>query len=149
GDFHLNPEQTERQKTMIGESMKLIDSILGGQLPSAEDRIAFSRRMNPHVLNNTAEAVRAQLDGYHHQMTAWKGQMSPAEWSRLTVVVMGMPLPRKNNTAVQYFARLLGEPGESPRIVYSESIFDETKALDNLATRAVDTLIGIDFFNDP
>ncbi len=149
GDYPLNQEQIERNRTIIKDSLKLIDSILGGHRPSPEERIAFARGMNLRVLDNSAEAVRAQLDGYHRQMLAWKERMSPSDWSRLTVVVMGMPLPRKNNTAVQYFARLLGEPGESQRIVYSESVFDETRALDLLATRAVDTQIGIDFFNDP
>lgn len=149
GDFQLNPEQIERQRTIIADCLKLIDSVLGGHRPAPGERIAFARSMNPHVLNNTAEAVRAQLDGYHRQMTAWKAQMSPDEWNRLTVVVAGMHLPRNNNTAVQYFAKLLGETGESQRIVYSESVFDETRQLDLLATCAVDTLIGIDFFNDP
>jgi hypothetical protein len=149
GDYQLNPEQTERNRSIIADSLKLIDSIVAGKQPSRDERIAYARAMNARVLANTAEAIRAQLDGYHRQMTAWKAQRPADEWNRLTVVVMGMPLPRKNNSAVQYFARLLGEPGESQRIVYSESVFDETRALDSLATRAVDTQIGIDFFNDP
>jgi hypothetical protein len=62
---------------------------------------------------------------------------------------MGTQAPRKGNLAVQYFARLLGEPGEGRRIVYAEAIFDETRALDLVATKLVDTQVGIDFFNDP
>jgi hypothetical protein len=65
------------------------------------------------------------------------------------VVILGSALPRRQNLTVQYFARLLGEPGEGPRIIYAESIRDEAKALDLMATRAVDTTIGDDFFNDP
>jgi hypothetical protein len=149
GDLPFNAEQLARNESIIAESLKLIDSILGGHRPTADERIVFSRGMNARILNNTAEATRAQLDGYHRQMTAWKAKMSASDWDRLTVVVMGMPLPRKNNTAVQYFAKLLGQPGESQRVVYSESVYDEAKALDLLATRAVDTQIGIDFFNEP
>jgi hypothetical protein len=62
---------------------------------------------------------------------------------------MGPQLPRKDNLAVQYFARLLGEPGEGRRIVYAESLFDEPEALDLLATHLVDTQVGLDFFDDP
>src|SRR3954462_7953833 len=51
------------------------------------------------------------------------------EWERLTVVVMGRQLPRRDNLAVRYFAPLLGEPGEGRRIVYAESLFDDPKAL--------------------
>jgi hypothetical protein len=62
---------------------------------------------------------------------------------------MGSQLPRKDNLAVQYFARLLGEKGEGKRIVYAEAIFDEAKALALLGTRRIDTRIGEDFFDDP
>jgi hypothetical protein len=66
-----------------------------------------------------------------------------------SVVILGSAAPRKGSLTVQYFARLLGEPGEGARIVYAESIRDESKALDLMATWAVDTGIGVDFFNDP
>jgi hypothetical protein len=49
---------------------------------------------------------------------------------------------------VQYFARLLGEEGEGQRIVYAEAIFDESRALDLLGTRLIDTRIGTAFFED-
>lgn len=75
--------------------------------------------------------------------------MSEEEWKGLSVVILGSPLPRSQNLAVQYFARLLGEPGEGRRITFAESIRDEAKALDLMATRLQDTGIGIDFFNDP
>jgi hypothetical protein len=79
----------------------------------------------------------------------WKNELAPEEWETLTVVVMGTQLPRKSNLAVQYFARLLGEPSEGRRIIYAEALFDETRAIDLMATRLVDTQVGIDFFNDP
>ena len=44
------------------------------------------------------------------------------------MLILGSALPRKNNLATQYFARLLGEPGEGPRIIYTESIFEEPRA---------------------
>ena len=49
---------------------------------------------------------------------------------------------------MQYFAWLLGTPGEGERIIYAEGLADESAALDLLATHRVDTGIGHDFFDD-
>jgi hypothetical protein len=65
------------------------------------------------------------------------------------VVVIGSALPRKDNVAVQYFARLLGVPGEGPRLVYAESLWDEARAVNLLGTHELDTAIGSAFFADP
>jgi hypothetical protein len=98
---------------------------------------------------NVADAARAELDALHALVGRWRADMPAGEWDRLTVIVMGRPLPRKDSLAVQYFSRLLGEPGEGRRVVFAESLFDESKALDLLATRVVDTQLGVDFFDDP
>ena len=65
---------------------------------------------------------------------------------KLNVIVMGTQMPRAENISVQFFAWLLGEKGEGPRIIYSEGIFDEPKALNLLGTHRLDTDIGIAFF---
>jgi hypothetical protein len=145
----LDAEQREREKTILAECAAFLDSVIERRAGSTADRTAFAHRMWPLVTTNARSAARAALDSLHRQASAWKEQLSPEEWNRLTVVVMGAQLPRKGNLAVQYFARLLGEPGEGRRIVYAEALFDEPRALDLLATRLVDTQVGIDFFNDP
>ncbi len=58
-------------------------------------------------------------------------------------------MPRRNNLAVQYFARLLGEKGEGKRIIYAEALFDESKALKLLGTHRIDTRLGEDIFDEP
>ena len=70
----------------------------------------------------------ALADALHHQIMAWKADLPPKEWSRLTVLVIGRHLPRKGNLAVEYFARPLGEPGEGKRIIYAEGLGDEPRA---------------------
>ncbi len=62
---------------------------------------------------------------------------------------MGSQMPRKDNLAVQYFARLLGETGEGRRIIYAEAIFDEHRALNLLGTHLLDREIAASFFDDP
>ena len=75
--------------------------------------------------------------------------MPEGEWSRLRVLVLGHAMPRKRNTAVQYFAKLLGVPGESRRLVYAEELGGEKQGLDLLATHQLDGELSEAFFGDP
>jgi hypothetical protein len=145
----LDAEQLARQKKILAGCREFLDSAVEARRCPGEARVAFARRMTPLVMKNVGEAAQAELDALHARVSAWRREMSAEEWKALRVVILGSALPRRQNTAVQYFARLLGEPGEGPRIIYAESVRDEAKALDLMATRAVDTSLGIDFFNDP
>jgi hypothetical protein len=145
----LAPAQARRQEEIILGSLEFIDSLIKSRICEREARTAFTRRMAPLVMANATESARADLNALHCLVCRWKEQLPAGDWDRLTVIVMGRALPRKNNLAVQYFSRLLGEPGEGRRVVYAESLFDEPKALDLLATRLVDTQVGLDFFDDP
>jgi hypothetical protein len=145
----LDAEQLVRQRKILDACVKFLDSVVEARKCTVADRRAFTRHMTPLVMVNVAEAVRAELDALHRQVCDWKSQMTEDEWKHLSVVIMGAQLPRKQNLALQYFARLLDVPGEGSRITYAESIHDESQALDLMATRALDTIIGVDFFNDP
>jgi hypothetical protein len=145
----LDGEERERQKAILAAATTFLDSILEKRRCTSAERIAFARQMNPLVMANAAAAARAALDMLHRQVCQWKGEMTPDEWSRVTVLIIGRQLPRKDNLAVQYFARLFGQSGEGKRLIYAEGLAEEPRALDLLATYRVDTQIGIDFFNDP
>src|SRR5262249_33909788 len=96
-----------RQETIFEESLRLLDAVAGARSCRDEARVAYARRMAPLVLANSAEAAAAEIDALHAQVLAWKRSMTPEAWSRLTVEIMGRQLPRKDNLAVQYFAKLL------------------------------------------
>jgi hypothetical protein len=145
----LNSEERERQKTILAASASFLETVIEKRHCSAEERMAFTRRMTPLVMANASAAAGAALQALHRQVSAWKGQLTPEEWSRLTVLVIGRQMPRNDNLAVQYFARLLNQPGEGNRIIYAEGLAEEPRALDLLATHRVDTQVGIDFFDDP
>jgi len=145
----LDAEQRERQKTIVDACSEFLDSVLEQRTCTAAKRIQFTRRLAPLLMANAGAAARAALDSLHRQVMAWKADLSPDEWSKLTVLVIGRQLPRRDNLAVQYFARLLGERGEGKRIIFAEGLGEEPRALDLLATYRVDTQVGIDFFNDP
>jgi hypothetical protein len=144
----LDAEQRARQKSILAECARFLDSVLDKRQCTPQERIALARRLNPLLMANVSAAARAVLDSLHRQVCDWKRQLTPAEWDALTVIVLGRQLPRKDNMVVQYFARLLGQAGEGTRIIYAEGLGDEPRALDLLATRLVDTQVGVDFFND-
>jgi hypothetical protein len=145
----LDGEERERQKAILAAATAFLDSILEKRRCTSAERIGFARQTNPLVMANAAAAARAALDMLHRQVCQWKGEMTPEEWCRVTVLVIGRQLPRKDNMAVQYFARLFGQSGEGKRLIYAEGLAEEPRALDLLATYRVDTQVGIDFFNDP
>jgi hypothetical protein len=145
----LSADQLRRQDAILSASTRFLDELLDGSEIKAGAVTAFARRMAPLVLANARDAARAQLEGLHRQACLWKAEMSGDEWRRLRVVIMGSPLPRRDNLAVKYFAHLLGEKGEGARIIFAESLFEERRALNLLGTYLLDTEIGAVFFDDP
>lgn len=145
----LDPEQLARSRRIFDDARAFLAAVVKARRCSHDERIRFARRMTPLVMKNVDEAARAELDALHAQVSKWRSEMPADEWKTVRVVILGSAMPRKRSLYVQYFARLLGEPGEGPRIVYAESIRDEEHALDLLATSTADTVIGVDFFNDP
>jgi hypothetical protein len=145
----LDAEQAARQKTIVAACAQFVDAVLDRRQCLPAERIAFTGKMTPLLMANASAAARAALDSLHRQVCEWRGQLTPEEWSALTFIVVGRQMPRRDNMAVQYFARLLGQPGESNRLIYAEGLGDEPRSLDLLATHRVDTQVGIDFFNDP
>ena len=141
--------QIERQRKILADSLSVVEEALKQQRCSEKERTAFARRMGPQVLANVADSARVQIDGYHALVSTWRRKLSAEEWGKLRVVIMGSQMPRKDNLAVQYFARLLGEAGEGRRIVYAEALFDEKRALNLLGTHLLDREIAAAFFDDP
>ena len=110
---------------------------------------SFATQLRPAILANIRDAARLKIDACHAVAMRWKRQLAPEEWGRLRVIVSGSQMPRKHNLLVQYFARLLGEPGESNRIIYAESIYEETRAFNLLGTHLLDSAAAQVFFGDP
>lgn len=107
----------------------------------------YSLSQRAAIDGNTLEAARAQIETMDGKIQEWRKDLGP-RWDQIRVVVRGMQMPRKDNLAVSYFAKLLGEKGESNRIVYAEGLADEGAGLSLLGTRLLDTEIGEVFFAD-
>ena len=147
--YGYDPATLARQKGMIERSRAFIDRVLADGHVSADDLTRYCRASRPDVMANCAAAAKTQLTATHRQMMAWKAEMTPAEWAGLVAVIPGRQTPRADNAAVQYFARLFGEPGEGRRVVYAEGLFVEDQALDLLGTRRLDGKLSVAVFDDP
>jgi hypothetical protein len=141
-------EQLVRQQRIIAESLNLIDQMKSKPEVLTADVKAFAKRLSPLVMANVNEAVQAEIDGLHAQMLKWQAKLSKDDWNALRAIIIAPQMPRVENLGTQYFAWLLEVKGEGPRIIYAESLFEEPRALNLLATHQIDTAIGADFFGD-
>ncbi|MBX9584426.1 MAG: hypothetical protein K2X87_29345 [Gemmataceae bacterium] len=147
--YGYDADTLARQKRMIDRGLAFIDKVLADGQVSADDLTRYCRASRPDVMANCAAAARAQLAATHKQMMAWKAEMTADEWAGLAAVIPGRQTPRAENAAVQYFARLWGEPGECRRIVYAEGLFVEEQAVDLLGTLRLDGKLAVAVFDDP
>lgn len=146
-EFASGP-QLDRQLRMLDAAEQLISLVAETKQVEQGKMNIYLRDMLPLVMANTEEAARLQLDGLHAIMRKWHKQHGEDLVTKMHVIVMGPQAPRRGNLALQYFARLLDLKGEGPRLLYSESIFDEAKAIDLLATRLVDDGASEAFFGN-
>jgi hypothetical protein len=136
----------ERQRRILSESIRFLDTVIANKTVSAETLRGFTRAMSPLVLENIGDAARAQIDGLHERVSEWRRMLTPAEWASLHVVVIGVHMARDGELATQYFLRLLGEEEEGRRVVFAEGLWDEAKALELLGTHVLDGSVGEAFF---
>src|SRR5579871_758508 len=144
----LSPATLTRQKQIVAASLAFLDEVSNRKTFSRSALVGFTRRMAPLVLQNVTEGTHAQLDAVHAQVSAWKHELSPEEWSELHVLIIGPHMPREDLVVTQYFLRLLHEPREGRRVIYAESQWQESQALDLMGTHLLDGQVGAAFFGD-
>ncbi len=138
-----------RQQILLESCIDFIDNVLVSKRYSHQKLLSLTKGSLPQIQENLEEASKYRIDNYHFQALEWRKMLGPDQWARMHVLIPGATMSRVNHLAVQYFAKLLGERGESRRIIYAESRFAESQALDLLGTHLFDTQIGIAFFSDP
>jgi hypothetical protein len=143
------PEALQRQRDILDRTASFIASTLESKTAGPSTLRPFASGLRPLLAKNIDEAADLQIRAYDRQVSSWQEALPGVDWGSLRVVITGSALPRKQNLATQYFARLLGVSGEGPRLVYAESLFEEAKALRLLNAMAVDGKLGQTFFDDP
>ena len=147
-EVKLSAATIARQRQIVSACLSFIDDVAAKGTFARSKLLVFTRSMRPLVMENVVEATRAQLDATHAQVTAWRSQLSPQEWSKLHVVIIGPHMPREELVVMQYFLRLLHERREGVRVIYAESLWQEQQALDLLGTHLLDGGAGDAFFGD-
>jgi hypothetical protein len=145
----LSAEQSARLKMILERCRAKADAARSLGQFRAPDFNTLADEIRPALLANIHDAARLQIDAYHAVVTRWRGELGPKRWDQVRVIVMGSQMPRKGNLAVQYFARMLGQAGESQRIVYAESLYEEPRALSLLGTHLIDSATAQALFGDP
>ena len=144
----IPPATVSRQDRITTMSMAFIDDVLAKGRYTRAALESYTKKMTPLVMENAADATRAELDILHKQVTAWRKEMTADEWAKLRVVVVGPHMPREGLVVMQYFSKVLNEQKEGRRIVYAESLWEEPRALDLLGTHMLDGAVGEAFFGD-
>lgn len=144
----FSPAQKTRLQRILSESLAKIDGALALGVPDAATLTEFARAVAPLLLANADDAARLQLDGLHALAQRWRQELTPEEWHRLYVLVLGGKLPRAGNLQYAYFVEALGPGSADRRVIYAEGIFDQAGALALLATIVTDRRAGVAFFAD-
>jgi hypothetical protein len=145
----FDAEQARRSRMMLGQCTAFLDSVISTRKFDRADLKTLTRSAGSVVLANAADAARAQIDAYHKLVSTWRAAMPAGDWSKLRILVLGRQMGRKHNVAVQYFAKLLGETGESRKLVYAEELSGEQQGLNLLATHQLDSELAEAFFENP
>ena len=144
----LPPEATGRADGTLRGCLGLVDAYLAQGVPSHERLQRDMRALAPAMLADAADAARARLDAIDRDIRPWWAGLSQAERERTFVIVLGAKTSRPGNLAYTYFVNLLGAAEDGHRVVYAESVFDETGADRILAQLLTDRRLSVDFFAD-
>src|SRR5262249_50986364 len=144
----FTPDQLSRQRELVSQSVAFLEPIVTSRQFRRGALDAFARTSAPLIMANATAAAAVQIDAYAPQVKPWRNRLGPDAWKRLTVVVIGRQLPRKENLAVQYFAQVLGVPGEGPRLVYAEELSGDDASIDLLGSHLLDREASRAFFGD-
>lgn len=139
----------QRQMDIIDAAATFIDKVVSDKRVSNKDLREYARKNSRWVLANVDEAIASQLSAVDKQVKLWRGELSDDEWQKTRAIVFGFHMPRKENSAVQYFLCLFRQKEEGERVIYVEGpSYEEDFGIELLATHVIDKQIAIEFFND-
>lgn len=139
----------ERQKKILVLSQEFIDRVIESRTIKQKELTTFTHNSAALILANSEDAAKAEIDLLHKQVMLWREQMSPQQWQRLHVVVIGAHMMRDGALVMQYFSKLLNETKEGQRIIYAEGLDDEKASLNLLAMHLLNAPAAEAFFGDP
>jgi hypothetical protein len=143
------PDLRPRQEQILDACGELLDQRLDRGRLEPGHLARCAARLGPPLLANAAAAAVLELERLDLEVGRIRTGLGAGEWPSLRVVVLGSHMARDREVALQYFTRLLGEPGEGGRVVFAEGADGPGAALDLLAVHRLDGALGAAFFGDP
>ena len=149
-DSRLNSKEVEKkQRDILSSCIDFTSVTLKTKKFDYSNLIKFMRSLLNPIQENLELAAKYRINNYRDQIFEWRTELNGKQWEQVVFLIPGSPMARKDNLAVQFCAKLVGEKNEGARIVYAESLFGENEAMLRLATHLFDTKIGEDIFSDP
>jgi hypothetical protein len=138
----------DRQKRIIELTLNFIDGVIAKQSVSRDELREYARSVGGIDMENAYDAASSQLATIDGIVNKWSKRFSKEEWSRLYVVIETGHMPRERQASLQYFNKLLKQKREGLRIITTETIVSDEKAIDLLLNHILDREVAIDFFKD-
>lgn len=148
-DCFSDPQTLQRQTTLLTESRSFLGKVTQDRICTTHGLMEFVRGLRQDIVLNVRDAARLRIDNYHSQLLRWRKEFSSDEWGNVFAIIPGVAAARKENLAVQYFSKAFRQRGEGARIIYAESAFEESEALNLLGVHLMSREIGLAFFDDP
>jgi len=146
---NLTKEQEEYNQNSLQMCINYLQTVLDAKKVEYAKLKAFVSQVDELFALNVKYVVKAQIDLLHQVMNNWYQDFSEEEKKKFKVVISGPKVAREQALLTQYFAKFLGQKGESHQLIYAEGIFNEKGLRKTLGTDIVDTQVGIGFFDDP
>lgn len=145
----LTKEQEEYNENSLQMCIDFLQTVIDAKKVDYAKLKAFVSQVDKLFTLNVKYSVKAQLDLVHQVMNEWYKDFSDEEKKNFKVIISGPKVAREQALLTQYFAKFLGEKGESHKIIYAEGVFNEKGLQITLGTDVVDTQVGVGFFDDP
>lgn len=149
-EFNLSEEVRRTHTEILDRGIAYCDRTLDARESRLAGFRSFLRSFEPLIDRSARQAAAMQIDILDRKVKEIRALLSPEEQQRLIVVVSGPQTPRAGQLHVQYFARELGLPGETPgRLIYAESLYTEEGVFELLGTHLADCRMSEMVFGDP
>lgn len=126
-----------------------LDTIITKRSVSKSELDIFARSVAADIGPVLAAAARAQLDACNDIVTHIRNELlTPAQWAKLRVLVLGPYMARQGELFMQYFAEVLNTSQQGDRRVVYFDGDDLTDAFDRLGTTMLDAVASHAIFGE-
>jgi len=137
-----------RNRHLIRRMVDFIDGVLTRDSFPREDIETIAHDLAPLLLANADLAAKVQIEALHAAVETWRAEISPEEWDKTRVFVLGPRMPRRGNLQYGYFTYALGKEAADTRLIYAENVFDKAGAIKLLATILTDRALALVTFDE-